>query len=801
MVVKEEKLNSIIGIDKDTTLSMKIDDKNQKKLMAILSQNLYQDPIGSIVREYVSNALDAQREANNTDPIKVQLLRENGSFVFKVIDNGVGLSPDRVENVFSKYLSSTKEGDANQLGYYGLGSKSALSYVDSFMIHSRYNGTLYSYMMLKGEQGTELSLLDMNDTTDHNGVTICINLHNDTDYVTFMDKIQRQLCYFEGVYVEDEYQDFDNDYKIIKNEDWKYSEMNQDAYMHLCLDNVYYPLDFKSLGIEPISMPIGLNFSLKDGIMPVPSRESFLYSPATKELILDRIKKVGIYFINKWNEFIPSIGSLEEANRFKNNYGEVLIYEDYDIVSDERKQIKIKIDKKLQKICGVDMGGVVLSLFPNLSVENLKSIEHYFLNEYKIFGKLEYQNFKTKFGNKHNPKEFDDLYVPNLESTCYLLQPGESLSKTQIDYLKWLNRACYIVRKHSTTKLGKRSRYGTYENNTYINLLKLEKKPKTEWRNLIKEYQSFIKTYTDKLLTIADITPSQEYLTWKESQIKTRKTVIRTSKEEISYSTIRYASRGHSIFLPNTKKTIKICDLKNQKGIFIYVHENDVDSHVDLFNFLRNFNYLTMVMLSENNYKKIEKTEKIHNWIKIEDFWNIKNRKISEVLTGYLINTIWDDSCDSASINQNAAIVDKNFVKEFKVLKELRYSGFGNVSEKFIIEKIRLYYKNNWLNMNSIELFKKLCADLHRFDFLDMFNFYYHKDKTLINSFARTIYIKLCKQEKLTGIYNYKRYDINPMILDFVKEPTVIVEIPETVEQTDNIEDLVEIESEIGDII
>ena len=97
MIVQEEKLNKIIGIDKDSTVNMVIDSSNNKKLMAILSQNLYQDPIGSIVREYVSNALDAQREAGTDTPIKVQLKKENGNFVFKVIDNGVGLSPERID--------------------------------------------------------------------------------------------------------------------------------------------------------------------------------------------------------------------------------------------------------------------------------------------------------------------------------------------------------------------------------------------------------------------------------------------------------------------------------------------------------------------------------------------------------------------------------------------------------------------------------------------------------------------------------------------------------------------------------
>lgn len=119
MIIAEQQLNTVIGLDRSCTVAMKIDSSKNKKLAAILTSNLYQDPIGSLIREYVSNALDAQVEAGVTEPIKVKLTKQNGQFVFIVEDNGCGLSPERIETVFVNYLSSTKENDANQLGYFG----------------------------------------------------------------------------------------------------------------------------------------------------------------------------------------------------------------------------------------------------------------------------------------------------------------------------------------------------------------------------------------------------------------------------------------------------------------------------------------------------------------------------------------------------------------------------------------------------------------------------------------------------------------------------------------------------------
>jgi hypothetical protein len=53
--------------------------------------------------------------------------------------------------------------------------------------------------------------------------------------------------------------------------------------IHLCLDNVYYPLDYTKLGINTLTVPIGLKFSLSDGIS-LHQIESIRYIKAKKLL-------------------------------------------------------------------------------------------------------------------------------------------------------------------------------------------------------------------------------------------------------------------------------------------------------------------------------------------------------------------------------------------------------------------------------------------------------------------------------------------------------------------------------------
>lgn len=805
-MIVQENINQgeVIGLDRDTTLKMTIDRSSDKILMMVLSQNLYSDGIGSLIREYTTNALDAQREAGNNNPIKVKLVKENGKFVFIVQDEGVGLSPDRIENVFSKYLSSTKRNDENQMGWYGLGSKSALSYVDSFHVISRYDGKEYDFLMLKGEESTELSLLDINDTTEHNGVQIKVYLNDEDDYEVFLDKMKNQLCYFEGVFIETEYNDIEPDYKIIKADDWKFSELNSDQYMHLSLDNVYYPLDFEKLGIDRIKMPIGINLSLKDNIVPTPNRENILYNAHVKKLILDKISKIATYFVNKWNEFAPNVNTLEEGRKYKDNYGVISLYNETDVFGNE-KMITVKVDKKLEMLTDVKMKSVSLSLFPNLSIDSLRDNEDTFLNEYKMYSEFEYGRYKSRYGKKGEPDNYRNLHPNHLTSgTVLLLKPEEQLSKSQIDYLKWIGKTVYVVRKQHTTRLGKFSKYGSYGKNVYRGLLHLEKKPKSQWRNLIKEYQDFIKlNYLDKFVGIDSIIPTQEFFDYKESQKKERKKVVYNTKEEITIGRISFSNRAKKNFIITSKEIYNLTDLHTLPGMYYYFHENDIDKIMKTYNVSKLLNNIQLIALSDRNYNKILKQKPIHNWVSYDKFFDTKNKRLSTILTGILLRDIWHRELDRDSINDNTQLVDKKaYDKYYKIYDKIKHS-YNTLDSDVSFFCMKLYIENNWLDQDLITPFKEVFTDVKKFDFLNVLN-HSHSDKKLLKKFSLTLYLSQLKEEKQKGVISYEKYDMDSIINKRLetytkKEEEEEESIEEEVIVTDELEDTVDELEEVED--
>jgi len=135
----------------------------------LLRSKIYSDPIGSICREVTCNARDSMREAGKANiPIEITLPTYL-SPMLHIKDNGVGISPDRMENIFVKYASSTKRNDNTQTGAFGIGAKTPFAYSDTFSIVTNFNSIKYTYSAFIDETKVgKIALIDKIPTDDIN---------------------------------------------------------------------------------------------------------------------------------------------------------------------------------------------------------------------------------------------------------------------------------------------------------------------------------------------------------------------------------------------------------------------------------------------------------------------------------------------------------------------------------------------------------------------------------------------------------------------------------------------------------
>lgn len=315
MIIEVPKQLDIENIGVDTeNIEAGIDAASMPFLFEMLSGSFYSNPIASICREITSNCFDSHIEACVNEPIVIKKGYDEEGTYLSFIDVGMGLSPDRIKRVYMNYFSSTKRDTNDLIGGFGLGSKSPLSYSDYFYINTIYNGIKYQYIFSKGITRPTLDLLSKSESTSHNGTEIRLYIKDFIDVAKFKETLSKDLCYFDNVYFDN--WDIDNNYTIFEGKYFKYRNKNQyDTKMHIVLDKVVYPIDWKQLNIKEYNIAVGVKFEIGE-LLVTPNREQLRYTDEIINLVKERINNTIeelIDIFNKQNKAFESF--FEWANK------------------------------------------------------------------------------------------------------------------------------------------------------------------------------------------------------------------------------------------------------------------------------------------------------------------------------------------------------------------------------------------------------------------------------------------------------------------------------------------------------
>lgn len=139
----------------------------------------------AVVRELLSNAVDATVKAGSKRPIEVELpgYPENsegaGNLFLRIKDYGTGMSYEEIDNVYSSYGSSDKRKDNMSNGSYGLGGKSPLAICDRYDVVSVKDGQKIEFHMgqiNENDKSGAFSIVydNISSTDEPNGVTVTV---------------------------------------------------------------------------------------------------------------------------------------------------------------------------------------------------------------------------------------------------------------------------------------------------------------------------------------------------------------------------------------------------------------------------------------------------------------------------------------------------------------------------------------------------------------------------------------------------------------------------------------------------
>jgi hypothetical protein len=688
------------------SVKMSLDLDSAQVLMQMLSKNLYSDSIGSTIRECASNALDSHRRAGVTDPIIVSLkATKAGTFEFAVEDFGIGLDAEDVTNIISKYGKSTKRDSNIELGMMGLGFKAPLAYSSSFYFIARKHGVERKYMMYEGEDVNTIDLLYEAPTKERNGVKVIVPVKYSYDKHTFIRKIREQLAYFENVYFDVlDGTEIDNSFTIVRHEYFQFSPLAMNDKLHLCLDNVYYPLDFEKLGIESIYCPVALRFSLTDGLFPTPNRESIRYTREAIEVIKKRLAQAADHFIEKYNESVTETDNAVEFIKYLSNDSKSLNMYGRGFTINPFEKYATKKTK-----------APTLKGITHLRTERLTRIRDFILDEYEI--KFSLYNRKM-----HQSTRWGRITASNIHYKTYVY--SDKLSGVMKDYLRHVSASSsrheFVVKKTKPFKLGKlTSQDGNYD--TYINLLALKGYPKNEWRTLIKEFQLLSSMLSKDFVNLDTLEIPQSFI---DSRKKVRVSVTSTSgpKErrkklegEVSVKEAQALERftgDNCKFVPTT---IQMKEAHRIKSLVVY----GGTEFTELVNtwykpFLRKVKFLICSKRELDRLKDIE----LHNWIKMEKFMEGEHIVFKRAATAFLIGKLYAEYRSVFERINKMECISKDIANKLTLLEEYKEKHLMYAADDLNEAIIEIATKKNLFDMSVYSTYLEIKSLFEKLPFI-----------------------------------------------------------------------------------
>lgn len=531
---------------------MRLSDNASSMVFQMFTSTIYSNPIGTVVREITSNCFDSHIEAGVNTPvlIKKNIDQTDGSTYISFIDFGVGMSPDRVENIYGVYFESTKRTNNDEIGGFGIGGKTPLAYKrstghgegeydNSFFVITNYEGQKYIYNVFEGDESPEFTLLHQEETEEGNGTEIRIPVL-ERDVHVFEREIIKQLYYFENLIFEGFSDNVTNDYKIIRGENFLYRGDNIYNNVHVCLGKVAYPINYDNLGLNAheYNVPVAINVPIGD-ISVVASREQLDYSENTIKYLKNKLNAVMEELKGLLVKQYENVQTLEDYFKVKSQFGTLYL-------SDEHS---VRIGDVINP-SDVDYSNFKFSF---MKMPNDRQLLDLFFN-IKVYGAREKKYTWRSHGDNHHQlnRSYDGL--KNAPNIFYSELPYEELTLKRIkqSYLKNEHGRFYVItpknefRKYDVTDMF-RTEYDP-ENDTSIN---------KELHELQEQYMDIVRKYATEYEGIE--VPEDFIIESKKPKLS----------DEIKKSTIPVR------IYPYSKTRVKIEDLMNFKGIIFYGNGDD----------------------------------------------------------------------------------------------------------------------------------------------------------------------------------------------------------------------------------
>lgn len=370
------------------------------KVFKILSSDLYTNKIRAVVRELITNMIDAHALNGNPEKFIIQVPgRLDPRFVCR--DFGPGMSDfdiqgdDNSPGLYNSYFSSSKAESNDFIGGFGLGSKSPFSYTDTFSITSYHKGEIRGYVAYMDGDGPQIKPTFVKEMgpDDKTGIEIVVpveekDFRNFAYEVSYIMRPFKDLAIINGLDREiDYFPDFDDYYGVNPERYWP-----DRGGLYAIYGGIVYPIDGVIRDRNWLSIRNEVNYiKFPMGSLDIaPSREALSLDDRTRKNIIERVKELSEKTFNE------DVKRFKESTSPRHTYRELMKMgysaRDYMISNSVKFTTKNLSYKKMQSMFEPDSklcnAGVVyeVNLDPRLKRIKQSHETSAVASSYRLFG-------------------------------------------------------------------------------------------------------------------------------------------------------------------------------------------------------------------------------------------------------------------------------------------------------------------------------------------------------------------------------------------------------------------------------
>lgn len=315
-LVQEDR--QIVRSEDMKEMSFGISLNDTSHILGILRDRLYTNKILAVIREYATNALDANVDNGKAHvPIEIKVPTAYNT-TFAVRDFGKGLSEDDVRTIYTQYGASTKRNSNSSIGQLGIGCKSGFAYTDSFTIISYHGGLKTVYTAYLDEDGTgKIARLSSEPSSENTGLEVSMSVIG-RDLREFQDTIRSVVQYFSptpefiGAKLT-----IDQPKSLFNGSKWR---LIDDATRYKCnavMGSIAYPVNldiFNSLTPDEKKMLHSCDLFFNIGDLEIAAnREGLEYKEKTRQILEKKFRFVFKEFAEKFQDELDNASTYIEA--------------------------------------------------------------------------------------------------------------------------------------------------------------------------------------------------------------------------------------------------------------------------------------------------------------------------------------------------------------------------------------------------------------------------------------------------------------------------------------------------------